>query len=183
MSACGLPQLQSEMRLLGIDNHGSPVLHGTSPGGGVTGRFGRSPSQSHGRKVSGSSLAGMTGTSPRPPSLPPKDDALAQEQSMRHELENGRASGFTELSNSPNPGSGSLGDTVRVRGHRKRPSAGNRESLYGAGSLASSVGLGLSYSKDSSGTWSAGSPSAASLADGVDVLRDDKRRSDASASS
>lgn len=177
-----MTQLQSEMRLLGIDNHGSPVLHGPSPGVGVAGRFGRSPSQSHGRKASGNSLAGLTGASPRPPSLPPKDDALALEQNMRHELENGRASGFTELSNSPNAGSGSLGDTVRVRGHRKRPSAGNRESLYGASSLATSVGLGLSYSKDSSSTWSAGSPSAASLADGNDALRDDKRRSDTSTS-
>lgn len=83
---------------------------------------------------------------------------------MRQELGNGHASGFTELS-------GTSPDAVKVRGHRKRPSASNRESIIGVSS-ASSVGLGLSYSKESSSTWSAGSPSAASLTGGMDESAD-----------
>lgn len=142
------------MKLLGLDNHGSAVLHNASPGRPL-----RTPSMGASPRPPSIGYA-----SPRPPSVPPKDEsALAREASMRQESESGRASGFTELS-------GTSPDAVKVRGHRKRPSASNRESMIGPGGLASSVGLGLSYSKDSTSTWSAGSPSAASLADGGEFV-------------
>ena len=101
------------MKLLGLDNHGSPVLHTATAAGKAV----RTPSGGL------SPRPPSTGFSPRPPSVPPKDEgAAAREASMRQELESGRASGFTEIS-------GVSPDTVKVRGHRKRPSATGRVLL------------------------------------------------------
>lgn len=162
-SACHF-QLQSEMRLLGIDAHTSPGMQGGSPGSVRIGAN-RSPSK---RISSGSA-------SPQPPTVPPKeDDITAREKEMHHELDNGRASGFTELP------AGSPNDSVKIRGHRKKPSGTYSGPTL---NLAGGVGLGVSYSKDSatSPSWGTRTPSVGASSNPSEP--DDKRSSAASGQS
>ena len=156
-------RLQSEMKLLGIDNFGSPVLHAGAVPGPSRAVSNRSPNQKH--RLSGSSFQGVG--SPRPPSLPPKDEPMmVNEREKRLEAEQGRPSVLAELAPPASPGGASLlrNGSVRVSGHRKRPSVKDREAALGGTGL-SSIGLGLSYSKDSTSTWSTRSPSANSTSD------------------
>lgn len=158
--------------MLGIDTTSSPATQGGSPGSVKIGAN-RSPGQ---RISSGS---GSYPTSPLPPGVPPKEGSLQRDS--RSDVDTARTSGLSEGS-SGSPAT----ETVKIRGHRKRPSAtfagGAVPASAAAGEAAPrtrpvSVGLGLSYSKDSSSgsTWSAGSPSITADGEG-----DDKRSSAAS---
>lgn len=146
-------RLQSEMKLLGYANHGSPVLHaglGASPSNNAQPiQRNRSPSQ---RLSVGSATSNLL--SPQPPSLPPKDDYRELEGNDSNGSK--RISGSAEIGSSASP---SGGGSVKLSGHRKRPSAGNKETATGEQpSGLQSIGLGLSYSKDSVSTWSSRSP-------------------------
>lgn len=148
-------RLQSEMKLLGYANHGSPVLHaglGPSPSNNAQPiQRSRSPSQ---RLSVGSATSNLL--SPQPPSLPPKDEYRDQDGSDSSNSR--RVSGSADIGTSASPAGGG---SVKLSGHRKRPSAGNRDAAIGdVSSGLQSIGLGLSYSKDSASTWSSRSPSA-----------------------
>ena len=168
-------RLQSEMKLLGIDNHGSPVLHANATLTPMRALSNRSPK--HDQRLSGSSFKSVG--SSRPPSVPPKDELLLfNEREKRLSPEPGHITSSVDLALPSSPGGGSLmrNGSVRVSGHRKRPSASSRESMLATGSL-SSIGLGLSYSKDSNSNWSSRSPSAISANGGDKETFDAKRRS------
>lgn len=168
------------MRLLGIDTTSSPAMQGGSPGSVKIG-MNRSPYE---RASSGS---GSYPTSPLPPGVPPKgsDRTSSASRDSRPEIDATRTSGLSEgSSGSP------AAETVKIRGHRKRPSAsyvpGSVPASASAAAAASeavprtrpvSVGLGLTYSTDSSSTatWSAASPRAQADSDA-----EDKRSSAAS---
>lgn len=150
-------RLQSEMKLLGYANHGSPVLHAGLGASSLNNaqpiQRNRSPSQ----RLSVGSATSNNLLSPRPPSLPPKDEHRDPEGSDSSNSR--RVSGSADIGNTASPSQGG-GGSVKLSGHRKRPSAGNKESATSeASSGLQSIGLGLSYSKDSASTWSPRSPS------------------------
>lgn len=147
------------MRLLGIETSSSPAGQGGSPGSVKIGAN-RSP----GQRVS----SGSYSNSPLPPALPAKEADNSGPRDARPESSN-RSS---ELSDKSSDGPGT--ESVKIRGHRKRPSAsfaagsvpGPTVSDEGHESVVprarpTSIGLGLSYNKDSpsSSSWSGGSPS------------------------
>jgi len=153
-------QLQSEMRLLGIETTSSPATQAGSPGSVKIGAN-RSPGQR------GSSESNSN--SPLPPNPPAKEtDMSTIQRDIRPESSN-RSSEMSDKSSD-----GPVSETVKIRGHRKRPSASFAAGTVPASATAgndapplpprtrpTSIGLGLSYSKDSSSTstWSARSPS------------------------
>lgn len=147
------------MRLLGIETSSSPATQGGSPGSVKIGAN-RSP----GQRVSSGSYA----SSPLPPALPAKEADVYGQRDVRAESSN-RSS---ELSDKSSDGPGT--ESVKIRGHRKRPSASFAAGVVPSSPLITegneaivsrarptSIGLGLSYSKESpsTSTWSGGSPS------------------------
>lgn len=145
------------MRLLGIETTSSPATQGGSPGSVKIGGN-RSPGQR------GSS--GSYSTSPLPPHPPPKeaDFPAVQTRDTRPESSNRSSELSDKSADSP-----SGGEAVKIRGHRKRPSASFAAGSVPGGTASdtvprarpTSIGLGLTYSKDSPSTptWVAGSPS------------------------
>lgn len=130
-----------------------------------------------------SSGSGSYPTSPLPPGVPPKgtnsDNATLHQRDSRPDSDVTRTSGISEgSSGSP----AAAAESVKIRGHRKRPSASfapgaipGQTSSSAASDTAprarpTSVGLGLSYSKDStsSSAWSVGSPSMNADSEGED---------------
>lgn len=158
-------RLQSEMRLLGLDNAGSPVLHAsasmTAGAAGSRLSVGRSPSQ----RLSGI-FAAITPTGASPSQTLPVP--VSKSTILGAPDENSGLDPDPPLPSQITSGS----ESIKLRqGHRKRPSAGNRDSATGVTSQSTSystsprgsIGLGLTYSSGgSSSTNGARSPSATS---------------------
>lgn len=193
-------RLQSEMKLLGLDNAGSPILH-TAPA--MTGQpagsrlsVGRSPSN----RLSG--LFSALSSSPNASaniSTPPRDDAVSvKDRDSRSDTSSGRLSGLADVDR---PVVTSAVESVKFRGagHRKRPSAGARDSIIGSATASpaqapglpspshaasangASIGLGFSYSSGGSSSVSgARSPSVTSVSAAGDSNKEGHRTSDQS---
>lgn len=145
------------MRLLGIETTSSPATQTGSPGSVRIGAN-RSPGQR--------GLSGTYATSPLPPNLPPKE---ADIPGVQHDARHESGSRTSELSDKSSDSPAT--ETVKIRGHRKRPSASfvagevpgtTTSSDASTRARPTSIGLGLSYSKDSP-TMSTGSTRSPSL--------------------